>query len=223
MMMDPFDTARLFPPGTVAIFLDGSSVPAPKIFAEEEALLPESVSPVRADRFRLGRHAVHLAMQKLDVEARPILRGARGEPLWPDGIVGSISHSGDKAIAAIAPSSVSSGIGVDLEDRDRHFAGLEAEITCPDESKALEALDGDARVKATFEIFSAKESIYKAHYPRVQRFFGFDAARIEFVGDGLVGYFNQPSIASYPTDRPMEIGRRWADRHLLTWLVLPSE
>jgi 4'-phosphopantetheinyl transferase EntD len=221
--MDPFDTARLFPEDTVAVFLDRFSAPSPEIFPEEEALLPKSVSPTRADGFRLGRHAAHLALANLDLRPRPILRGAGGEPIWPAGVVGSISHSGDRAIAVVALSSTSAGIGVDMEDRDRYFAGLEAEIASSEELAALEAIDPAGKISATLETFSAKESIYKAHYPQVRRFFGFDAARIEFVGDVLTGYFTQPLVASYPTDRPMEIGKRWAGQHLLTWLVLPPD
>lgn len=221
--MDPFDTARLLPGNTVAIFLDRSMVPDLEVFAEEEALLPASVSSMSADRFRLGRLAAHLALDGLDVGAGPILRGTRGEPLWPAGVVGSISHLDHQAIAVVALTSAASGIGVDLEDQSRYFDGLAAEITGPEEMQELEALDPAARVRATLEIFSAKESIYKANYPRVKQFFGFDAARIEFAGGGMIGYFNRPLVTSYPTDRPMEIGRQWAKQRLLTWLVLPPE
>ena len=221
--MDLSEAIRSFPSYVSFVALNGSEETDFEIFAEEERLLPRRTSPQRADEFRLGRRAAHLALKEIGCEPRPILRGPQREPLWPAGVVGSITHAGDHAIAAVARLSDAGGIGIDLEARDRYFPELETEITLEEEQAALSQMEGRAREDATIEIFSAKESIYKAHFPRIGRYFGFDAARIRFGLDDLVGSFTEPLDPLYPVDRPMEIGRLWVDDRVLTWLVLPPD
>jgi 4'-phosphopantetheinyl transferase EntD len=126
-------------------------------------------------------------------------------------------------LAAAAFLSDAGGVGIDLEDRGRFFPALATEIAGEDELAALGRMEGRARKDATIELFSAKESIYKAHYQRIGHYFGFDAARIEFGPDHLVGYFTEPLDPHYPVDRPMKIGRLWIDDRVLTWLVLPPD
>lgn len=221
--MDLSKVRQSFPSGLSMVALDGSREMDFKLFAEEEQLLPAQTTPRRSAEFRLGRHAAHLALEEIGCEPRPILRGRRREPIWPPGVVGSITHDGNHVLAAAAWVSVAGGIGIDLEARGRYFPGLESAIATAGELAALSELEGRAREEATIEIFSAKESIFKAHYPRIGSFFGFDMARIELGPDYLVGYFTEPFDALYPVDRPMQIGRLWADGAVLTWLALAPE
>lgn len=220
--MDLSKAIRLLPSNVSVVVLDSDEADF-EIFPEEERLLSSRTSPDRAAEYRLGRHAAHLALKEIGCEPRPILRGAKREPLWPGGVAGSITHTGDHAIAAVAYLSYVGGIGIDLEARDRYFPALGSEIAVEEELEVLGQMQGRAREDATIEIFSAKESIYKAHYPRVGHYFGFDAARIEFGLDHLVGYFTEHLDPLYPVDRPMEIGRTWVDDQVLTWLVLPPD
>lgn len=214
---------RSFPSHVSCVVLNGSEVAGLEIFAEEERLLPPGTSPQRAAEFRLGRRAAHAALAAIGHQPGPILRGSQREPLWPAGFTGSITHGSDHAIAAVARRSQSGGIGIDLESRDRYFPSLDTEIAGEDELIALGRLEGGAREKATIEVFSAKEAVFKAHYPRIGHFFGFDAVRIDFDGDRLVGYFTEQLDPLYPVDRPMEISRVWVDDLVLTWLVLPPD
>ena len=221
--MDLSDVIRSLPSDVSLVALDGSNEADFEVFAEEERLLPATASPLRAAEFRLGRRAAHLALEEIGCEPQPILRGLQREPIWPQGVAGSITHAGSHALAAAAFLSDVGGIGIDLEDRGRFFPALETEIAGEDELSALGRMEGSAKEDATIELFSAKESIYKAHYPRIGHYFGFDAARIEFGPDHLVGYFTKPLDPHYPIDRPMEIGRLWIDDRVLTWLVLPPD
>lgn len=222
-IMDLSKAIRSFPSYVSLVALNGSEETDLEIFAEEERLLPPKTSPRRAAEFRLGRRAAHLALKAIGHQPRPILRGPKREPLWPTGVAGSITHAGDLAIAAVAHLSDVGGIGIDLEARDRYFPALGSEVAVEEELVVLGQMQGRARGDATIEIFSAKETIYKAHYPRIGRYFGFDAARIEFGQGHLVGYFTEPLDPLYPVDRPMEIGRLWIGDRVLTWLVLPPD
>lgn len=221
--MDLSEVIRSLPSNVSFVALDGSKEADFEIFAEEERLLPATASSLRTAEFRLGRRAAHLALKAMGSELQPILRGSQREPIWPPGVAGSITHAGNHALAAVAFLTDVGGIGIDLEERGRFFPALEAEIAGEEELAALARMEGRAREDATMELFSAKESIFKAHYPRIGHFFGFDAVRIEFGPDHLVGYFTESLDPSYPIDRPMEIGRLWIGDRVLTWLVLPPD
>jgi len=56
----------------------------------------------RRKHFYLGRTAAHNAISSLlGQDKTPILKGKRGEPIWPEGIIGAITHTGKIAIAAV--------------------------------------------------------------------------------------------------------------------------
>ncbi|MCV2534592.1 enterobactin synthase subunit EntD [Enterobacter wuhouensis] len=103
--------------------------------------------------------------------------GPSGEPLWPDGISGSITHSGTRAMAVVTQHPA--------------LIGIDCETILP-ENEALEIKDGiiDAQEEAVLSrsgypfalaltlVFSAKESLFKALFPKVKSYMGFDSARI---------------------------------------------
>ena len=70
----------------------------------------------RAD-FLGGRTAVRraLADAHLPVPDEPILIGESGEPVMPDGVAASISHSRGIAVAVAGPADCFSSMGIDLE------------------------------------------------------------------------------------------------------------
>ena len=129
-------------------------------------------SPKRRAEFRLGRQAASLALARLGSNPRPVLRGPGGEPLWPEGIVGSIAHCESWAVALVARSSAASAIGVDLERRaaspNRDIADV---ICCPEELgwASQEGACGERLIM----LFSAKEAVFKALYPQCGRFIDF--------------------------------------------------
>ncbi|MFO0650627.1 MAG: 4'-phosphopantetheinyl transferase superfamily protein [Polyangiales bacterium] len=119
---------------------------------------------------------------------RHIETGEEREPLWPDGVVGSITHTQGFVSAAIADARVIRGLGVDSEetftvDRARRLArhlAPRGELT----ALARSGLDEGALAAA---VFSVKESVYKCLHPFVKSFFGFDAAEvIELSREGAV-------------------------------------
>jgi enterobactin synthetase component D len=106
-------------------------------------------------------------------------RGTSGEPLWPAGITGSITHTGDFAWAAAVRTTTVEAIGIDSEmvaPRQR-VKRLAAHVLLPEEAGAGgAALDDELRFTA---IFSAKEAIYKCLFPVTRRRFYFSDVAIE--------------------------------------------
>jgi enterobactin synthetase component D len=88
----------------------------PATFAERDLLwLPHHDRLANAGRKRKSEHlagriaAVH-ALRNYGHQAVPGI-GAGGEPLWPAGLYGSISHAGQTAVAVVSSACV----GVDIE------------------------------------------------------------------------------------------------------------
>lgn len=168
---------QLLPHGVVVVetFED---MPGQQVFPGEEALVAKAVETRRRE-FVTARHCAREALAKLGYAPVPIHAGPKREPLWPAGVVGSITHTTGFRAAAVAPRSVLASIGIDTEKNDQLPDGVEESITGAGEPEML------ASLSRTFPalhwgrlLFSAKESVYKAWYPLTGRWLGFEDARL---------------------------------------------
>ena len=102
-------------------------------------------------------------------------RDADGCPIWPEGLVGSISHTDAFATAAVAPAGVARGLGVDVEPpMSREAADEVARLVASEaETRRVAQAAGLNRLESLTVIFSAKESLFKALYPPSRRHFDF--------------------------------------------------
>ena len=166
----------LFPPGVAVSTLrsgDGGC-----LLAEEERVLGR-VSDGRRREFAAGRTCARRAMVALGLEPVPVLIGEQRQPIWPPGVVGSITHTAGYSAAAVAAASVLRGVGVDAE---RHAAlppDVE-DVVC--RTSELEwSRQAPRGVAWTTLVFSAKESLFKAWYPLTGSWLDFDQAEVEAV------------------------------------------
>src|SRR4051794_5603406 len=104
---------RILPPGVRTAYAR-TDPPEARIFPAEAAIVASAVAK-RRDEFTTVRHCARLALAELGVPPAPILRGVRGAPVWPDGIVGSMTHCAGYRGAAVARSGEAAGIGIDAE------------------------------------------------------------------------------------------------------------
>ncbi len=196
--------------------------PLPELPAEEAAYVHERAIESRRRDFAVGRAAAHQALGLLGADRGPILRGDLGEPLWPPGVVGSITHAAGHIAVAVAQEAECGGIGLDLEHLDRYFPELIAHIAFDEERSRLLDLDETDRPRAAIELFSAKEALYKAFYPRVGDFFGFSSARIHPAPTGgYQGTFTEILDQEYVPGRTFAINTTWSDDSVLATVVLP--
>ncbi|MEX1033181.1 MAG: 4'-phosphopantetheinyl transferase superfamily protein [Cellvibrionaceae bacterium] len=153
-------------------------------FAQRGLVLPERLAgavPKRKAEFLAGRYCVRLALKEMGEDAgHNIGVGEQRAPLWPNGLIGSITHSQGFASAAIARDDLLRGIGIDSEQLigEKTAANVASHILVDSETyEANRALVDGPRQYLTL-VFSAKESIFKCVYPQVKRYFDFRDAEI---------------------------------------------
>jgi 4'-phosphopantetheinyl transferase EntD len=148
------------------------------LFAAEEASVGRAVEK-RYREFATGRACAQMALAGLGVPAAPVTTGAQGEPQWPLGVVGSITHCEGYRACAIAHSAKIVTIGIDAECNASLPEGVLPEIARTEELPWLRDLKHDLpRVHWDRLLFSAKESVYKAWYPLAKRWLGFEEALV---------------------------------------------
>ncbi|HSC84222.1 MAG TPA: 4'-phosphopantetheinyl transferase superfamily protein [Pseudomonas sp.] len=151
-----------------------------------------AIAPVRGVAKRQGEY---LAGRLCAREALLQLRGQRavpgrdeeGVPLWPAGVVGSITHGAGQAAALVAQACDWQGLGLDLEKSlsSERAARLAGEILTAAELQRAAGLEPEAFARLVTLTFSLKESLFKALFPLVrQRFYFHDAELLEWNAAG---------------------------------------
>ncbi|MBR9883497.1 MAG: 4'-phosphopantetheinyl transferase superfamily protein [Oceanospirillales bacterium] len=139
--------------------------------------------PARQLEFRVGRLCAQKVIHSLTGESLCPGRGAHGEPLWPSGVVGSISHSGSRVLVAAARESDVPALGLDIEALF-DAPELADHILTPQERVRFHHRI-DSQLLTT--VFSAKESLYKALFPLTSTAFYFhDAEVIDCTDNGRI-------------------------------------
>jgi enterobactin synthetase component D / holo-[acyl-carrier protein] synthase len=145
---------------------------------EEEALGPRAVER-RRRVFALGRAAGRAALGEFGVHDVAIPRAPGGEPMWPQGFVGSITHSREVAIAIVGRRQDYVGLGVDVEELARGPSARTARLVCRPGEMAW--VDAEAGTERLARLFSAKEAVFKALYPIEGVWLGFADAELRWL------------------------------------------
>ena len=158
------------------------------LFAQERLLVAAEAHAKRRAEFFAGRIAAHHAMKRLGVEVEPVLRVAETRiPLWPSGLCGSISHTSSCAIAVVGYENRYRALGVDIQTyRNLDWRPLAKRVCVGDEITYVKAHVG-LEHQRVLELFSAKESVYKAVYPLVGGHLGFADIELRANPDGFLG------------------------------------
>jgi 4'-phosphopantetheinyl transferase EntD len=148
------------------------------LFPEEEAVVRNSVDK-RRQEFATARWCARQAMGRLGYPPAPILPGRRGEPRWPDGLVGSITHCTGYRGAVLAEQAKVTTVGIDAEPNEGLTNGLlEAVSLAAERNRVAGLLRDHPGVAWDRMLFSAKESVYKAWYPLTATWLDFGDADI---------------------------------------------
>jgi 4'-phosphopantetheinyl transferase EntD len=200
-------------PGAVVAVEAREDVAGASLFPEEELMVSRAVAKRRRE-FATARTCARVALGQLGFPPAAIPAGERGEPLWPDGVVGSITHCEGYRACALARATDILTIGIDAEPNAPLPAGLLGDIAVPRERPALlrlaAALPG---VHWDRLLFCAKEAVYKAWFPLARRWLGFEDAHLDF--DPVGGTFEARLLVPGPAlaDGPLRgFSGRWVAR-----------
>jgi 4'-phosphopantetheinyl transferase EntD len=174
---------ELLPPGVVAVEAFDDAYPAP-LFPGEEQWVARATTRRRRE-FATARRCAREALAVLGHEPVPIPVGARGAPIWPDGVAGSITHCAGYRAAVLAPTAAFWTVSVDAEPAEPVPAGVLSGIASDEERHVVAGLRADdATVPWDRLLFCAKEAVYKAWFPLTGRWLGFTGAAVTFDVEG---------------------------------------
>ncbi|AOR31530.1 hypothetical protein BFF78_11175 [Streptomyces fodineus] len=155
--------------------------PADAALLPEEEVLVENAVPRRRRECTTVRHLARRALGELGHAPVPLLRGDRGAPLWPKGVVGSMTHCDGYRAAAVADRTRLSAVGIDAEPHAPLYDDLLDLVSLPPERDHLAELERqDPRINWDCLLFSAMEAVFKAWFPLTGAWLEFEDARLTF-------------------------------------------
>jgi len=128
----------------------------------EERIIISKAIDKRCYEFSTGRLCARKALEQLGIDNCILKQSENGEPIWPEQITGTISHSKKWAAAAVSTTKDIMTIGFDIETVNRISDGILKRIITEKEKEQLEKKDRQKAQEYAALIFSAKEAIYKA-------------------------------------------------------------
>ncbi|GII96961.1 4'-phosphopantetheinyl transferase family protein [Sinosporangium siamense] len=158
--------------------------PEARLFPDEEAAIARAVER-RRHEFVTVRVCARRALATLGFGPVPVVPGEARAPIWPPGIVGSMTHCKGYRACVVAWDHELATVGIDAEPAGPLPDGVLEAVSLPEERTRIKRLKAaDATVPWEKLLFSAKEAVYKAWFPLQRRWLGFEEADIAFHPDG---------------------------------------
>ncbi|MFG2139926.1 4'-phosphopantetheinyl transferase [Streptomyces sp. NPDC048650] len=205
--------ADVLPSTTMAVECFEDPVTDFELAPEEERVVGRAVGRRRRE-FTTARLCARRALTRLGLPPTPVPAGPRGEPQWPRGVVGSITHCAGYRAAAVARHTDQVAIGVDAEPNGPLPEGVLEVIALREERRLLTELAArETPVHWDRALFSAKEAVYKAWFPLAPQQLGFSDAALAFDPDR--GTFSARLLRPGPLvhgERLQRLSGRWLAR-----------
>lgn len=214
----------ILPPGVRAAEAYADLAGAALFPAEEAAMA--GASTARRAEFATARACARTALAALGVPAAAILPGPCGEPRWPAGFTGSITHCAGYRGCAVGSSGLVAALGIDAEpNRPLPPGVLDDVAVAADRGWLAGGQPAAAQVCWDRLLFSAKESAYKAWFSLTGRRLRFEDAAIaaDPAGGRLAVRLQLPAAAG-PGPAAARLAGRWlvADGLILTAIAIPA-
>jgi 4'-phosphopantetheinyl transferase EntD len=192
-----------------------------------EAVLVARAGARRRREFGTVRHCARNALRSLGAPDVALLPDADGVPVWPDGVIGSLTHCDGYRGAAVARTEQIRGLGIDAEPHDA-LPDRVRELVLRDEeqarSRTLTAVWPDVHWDRV--VFCAKEAVYKAWFPPTRQWLGFSDVSISLGVDGGLQADLRPGRIAAGRRMPERLAGRWlVGRGLVVvaaWIAAPG-
>jgi 4'-phosphopantetheinyl transferase EntD len=186
--------SELFPRSVGAAFVRISGVVFP-LFPEEATTVRRAVAKRRIE-YAAGRHCARLAMAELGQKPCAIPSGPDRGPIWPRGLVGSITHGSDECTAVVGFEECFRSIGIDMQMVGSVPQALASKILRWDEAVALDRTSRPDDADWPTLHFCLKEAAYKAFHPLYRKVIGFHDMRIAVKTEARHFLATVPSLAA---------------------------
>lgn len=159
---------------------------------EEEDLVLSCSSESRKVDILGSRFCASRVLQECGQKSASVLNGPSGEPLWPQGVCGSLAHTKGAWGACCAPNKEFRSLGIDIEPESRYVSKGAGIIICNPAELELSI--------PVLEVFCIKEAVFKALFPLVGKKFGFQAFSLQKTGAGeFSGVLTEPLSEDFKT------------------------
>jgi len=133
---------------------------APLALPAEEALIERAVEK-RKREFRKARACARGLLEEFGVRDFALLSGAQREPLWPDGLVGSVTHTEGLCAVVVGSGARYAGLGIDVEPAQPLETPIAERVCVRGEFEHASSVTKLEPLVAARLVFSAKEAFYK--------------------------------------------------------------
>ena len=222
--------SELFPPGVAAaeLRMPGDA----SLLYREEAVSVAKAVPKRVGEFAAGRLCARRALAEFGITGVPLTMAPDRAPVWPESMVGSITHTRGLCAAVVAERRRFASLGLDVEVAGDVKRDLWRHICVAAESAWLESLPVPAQASAATLIFSAKEAFYKCQYSITRERLNFSDLHARLAEPGEVGRSGREGTVLVTPTRPLSIatstsvtfrGRYlFRDPHVAVAMYLPA-
>lgn len=142
------------------------------ILARLKVAPPADLAAAQAARRHAEQQASEECVRRLLLDLgyspAPVSHGGGGERVWPEGMVGSLTHKGTIVLGAASRTTRIRALGIDLEFWQPEDVDLASTVASEGLPEALPA------PMAAALAFSAKEALFKAQYPLTRRLLEFE-------------------------------------------------
>ncbi len=153
--------------------------PITAMYPEEREYVQGAVKKRQAE-FATGRWCARVAMSELGIATMPIVVGDLGEPVFPSGVCGAISHADGIYCACVALKEHYRAVSIDIERLNRKVSETTLEIIFTDDERSALAEISSAIDAYAVKYLSAKECIYKLITPIIRKRVHLSEFAIEF-------------------------------------------
>ncbi len=134
----------------------------------------------RRDEFIRSR----LLLRSITGANSSFLPDTENTPSWPPGLCGSITHKNGHVAVCTAPAKNFHSIGIDSENASKDISHLKEKICTENDLVFIDRICEQSKVEqgsAIALIFSAKEALFKCHFPVGKLMFWFHDAELSHI------------------------------------------
>lgn len=204
----------------------------PRLAPAGDGLLPQELISIaqavdkRQRQYTAGRLLARKLLAGKGMNDFALISDEQRVPRWPEEWLGCITHTDQWCAVSLARRSQWRGLGIDVEPATELSTSLWDSIARADELAWVAQQPESQRGLLCKGLFSAKESIYKALYPEMRVFLGFDGMHIAFEQHTEFEFFWSATLqqdwASLSAGAQFTGGRMRIERGLLaTAIALP--